>query len=62
MRSVVKVVGLFAESDPRWEQAAQDAVAHVSQTIRSIKTCWMHGAQGWVENNRTVKYRVNPKI
>ena len=60
--SVVKVIELIAESDQSWEQAAQDALAQASQTIRNIKSIWVENMQGVVENNRIVKYRVNAKI
>lgn len=60
--NVVKVIELISESDQSWEQAAQDALAHASQSIRNIKSIWIENWQGVVENNKIVKYRVDAKI
>jgi hypothetical protein len=62
MASIVKVIEVIAESDQSWEQAAQDALAHASRTIRNIKSIYVEDLQGVVSNNKITHYRLNAKI
>jgi dodecin len=59
---VVKVIEILAESEQGWEQAAKDAIAHASKTVRNIKSIYVSDMQGKVENNKIVLYRLNAKI
>lgn len=60
--SVVKTLEIMAESDVSWEAAAQDAVKEAAKTVKNIKSVWIEGHKGIVENDKIVKYRVNAKI
>ena len=62
MTHAVKVIEIISESEEGWEQAAREAIAHVSQTVRNIKTIWIESQQGVVEDNKIVKYRVTAKV
>ncbi len=60
--AVAKVIEVLAESDSGWEDAARNAVAEASETVRNIKTLWVEGMQAVVEGGSIVKYRLNAKI
>lgn len=60
--SVVKVVELLAESDKSWEEAANQAVAKASKTLRGINSIYIKNMEAKVENNRITQYRINAKV
>ncbi len=60
--SVVKVVELLAESDKSWEDAAQQAVAEATKTLRGIRSVYVSEFQATVENDRIRAFRVNVKV
>lgn len=60
--SVVKVIEILAESKDGWEAAAQDAVKEASKTVKNIQTVYMNGFQAVVDNDGSLKYRVDTKI
>lgn len=60
--SVAKVIEILAESENSWEDAAKNAVAEASESVRDIRTVYVKDMQAIVENNRIARYRVNVKI
>jgi len=60
--SVHKVIELMAQSSEGWEDAARQAVAEASETVKGIKSVYIKDMQGVVENGKIVGYRVNAKI
>ncbi len=60
--SVVKVVELLAESEKSWEDAAQQAVAEATKTLRGIRSVYVSEFQAVVESDRIRAYRVNVKV
>ena len=60
--SVAKVIEILAESEKGWEDAAKNAVAEASESVRDIRNVYVKDMQAIVENNRITKYRVNVKI
>lgn len=60
--SVAKVIEILAESESSWEDAAQNAVAEASESVRDIRNVYVKEMQAIVEDNRIVKYRANVKI
>jgi len=62
MSSVVKVIELIAQSDKSWDDAARNAVAEASKTIKNIKSVWVDNQTAEVEGNQIVSYRVNVRI
>jgi flavin-binding protein dodecin len=59
---VVKVLELLAESEESWEDAARQAVAEASKTVRGIRSVYMSEFQATVENDKIKTYRANVKI
>jgi flavin-binding protein dodecin len=62
MMSVVKVLELLAESEDSWEDAARQAVAEASKTVRGISSVYVSELQATVENDKIKNYRANVKI
>ncbi len=60
--SVVKVLELLAESEESWEDAARQAVAEASKTLRGISSVYVSEFQATVENDKIKNYRANVKI
>lgn len=59
---MLKVIEVLAESTKSWEDAAAQAVATASKTIRNIKSIYIENFEATVENGKMVKYRINAKI
>jgi flavin-binding protein dodecin len=62
MSSIVKVIEIIAQSEKRWDDAAQVAVAEAAKTVKQIKSVWVDNFSAECENNRIVRYRANVKI
>lgn len=60
--SVLKVIEIMGDSDKGWEQAAQEAVAEASKTVKHIRSVWIKDHAATVENGRIKRYRVTCKI
>ncbi len=61
--SVHKVIEVMAESNKGWEDAAQNAVADASKTVKGIKSIWLKDMSADVGRNGKIKnYRINCKI
>jgi len=60
--AVVKVLELLAESGESWEDAARQAVAEASKTVRGIRSVYMSEFQATVENDKIQNFRANVKI
>ncbi|MCF6201960.1 MAG: dodecin family protein [Hydrogenimonas sp.] len=60
--SVVKVIEVIAQSKKSWEDAADKAVKRASKSVDNIKSIYIDGMSGKVENGKIVTYRVNAKI
>jgi flavin-binding protein dodecin len=60
--AIHKVIEVIAQSDKSWEDAAQSAVKDAGKTIKNIKSIWIKNAEGIVQKNRIVAYRLNAHI
>ncbi|MCB4823929.1 dodecin family protein [Roseicella aerolata] len=60
--AVVKVIELLAESEQSWEDAARQAVAEATKTVRGIRSVYINEFQATVENDQVKSYRVNAKV
>ncbi|MFP4237094.1 MAG: dodecin family protein [Desulfonatronovibrio sp.] len=60
--SVVKVIEILAQSEIGWEDAAQNAVAEASKSVRGITSVYIKDFQAKVENGKITVYRVTAKI
>ena len=60
--AVVKVVELLAESQESWEDAARQAVAEATESIRGVRSVYISEFQATVENDKVSAFRVNAKV
>ena len=60
--AVVKVIELLAESEQSWEDAARQAVAEATKSVRGISSVYINEFQATVENDQVKNFRVNAKI
>ncbi len=60
--SVAKVIEVIGESPKSWEDAAQNAVSEVGETVHNIKHLYVKDMQCLVEGNKIVTWRVNANI
>ncbi|MFD2203424.1 dodecin family protein [Shivajiella indica] len=59
---VLKVIEVLANSNKGWEDAARNAVAHASKTVKHIKSVYVQEQSATVTNGEISQYRVNVKI
>ena len=62
MPSIAKVIEIIAESDKSWDDAAENAVAEASKSVRNIKSLYVQDMQANVKDGKITKYRLNAKI
>lgn len=60
--SVLKVIEVLASSSKNWEDAASQAVAEASKSLRGIKSVNISNQSAVVENGKITEYRVNCKM
>lgn len=60
--SIAKVIEVIAESDKSWDDAAENAVAEASKSIRNIKSLYVKDLQASVKDGKISKYRLNASI
>jgi len=60
--AMLKVIEVLAESDKSWEDAAHQAVANASETIRHIRSINIENFNATVEDGKIRSYRINAKI
>ncbi len=60
--AVVKILELLAESEDSWEDAARQAVAEATKSVRGIRSVYVSEFQATVENDKIKNYRANVKI
>jgi flavin-binding protein dodecin len=59
--AVMKVIEVLAQSDKSWEDAAKQAIAEASKSIRNIKSLYVENMQVAVDGGR-LEYRLDAKI
>ncbi len=62
MSSIVKVIEVIAQSDKGFEDAARNAVAEASKTVKGIKSIWIDNFSAEVAGDKITCYRVSAKI
>lgn len=60
--TILKVIEILAESDKSWEDAAQQAILKVSETVKNVKSIYIKEMEAKVENNKITKYRINANV
>ena len=58
----VKVVELIGISKNSWQEAAENALADASKTIRNISGIDVLGWKAEIKDNKIVSYKANVKI
>ncbi len=59
---VLKVIEILASSSKSWEDAAANAVADASKSLRGIRSINITNQSAIVENGTIIEYRINCKI
>jgi flavin-binding protein dodecin len=62
MMAVAKVIELLAESENSWEDAARQAVAEASKSVRDIRSVYVSEFQATLENDKVKNSRANVKL
>lgn len=57
-----KVIEVLAQSGESWDDAARQAVAQASRTVRNIKSLYIKEMQAVVEDGSITQYRINANI
>ena len=60
--SILKVIEVLANSSKSWEDAAANAVAEASKSVRGIKSIYIQEQNATVVNGKITEYRINAKI
>lgn len=60
--SVLKVIEVLANSDKSWDDAAENAVAHASKSVKNIRSVYINEQSATVKDGKIDNYRVNVKI
>ena len=60
--AIMKVIEIMAQSPESWEDAAKQALAHASKTVRGIRSIYIQDFMAEVENDQVVQYRINAKV
>ncbi len=60
--AILKVIEVLANSNKGWEDAARNAVAHASKSVKNIKSVYINEQSAQVKDNYITEYRVNAKI
>lgn len=60
--AVLKVIEIMADSEKSWKDAAENAVAQASKTVKNIKSVWIKDQDALVKNGKIAQYRVVTKI
>lgn len=59
--SIAKVIELIAEGDTL-QGAIESAAKEASKTLKNVRSVYVEGIQGLVENGKVTSYRVNAKV
>ena len=62
MSGVVKVIELVGSSEESWEQAAQNAVAQASKTLKDLIGLEVVGWTADIKDGKLATYKANVKI
>jgi hypothetical protein len=60
--SILKVIEVLANSEKVWGDAAKNAVARASKSVKNIHSVYINEQSAQVKDNTIVEYRVNAKI
>ncbi|MBM1106013.1 dodecin domain-containing protein [Aurantibacter crassamenti] len=60
--SILKVIEILANSDKSWEDAANNAVAQASKSVKNIRSVYINEQSATVKDGKMDNFRVNVKI
>ncbi len=60
--TVVKIIELVGSSPKSWEDAAKNALAEASKTVKNIKSMYVKRCNAKIEKNKIVEYRAVVKL
>jgi flavin-binding protein dodecin len=60
--AVLKVIEIMASSPKSWEDATIIAIKTAGETIKGIRSVYIHHMTALVENNNISEFRINAKI
>jgi len=60
--AVLKVIEIMTSSPKSWEDAATIAVKTAGETVKGIRSVYIHHLSALVEDNKISEFRVNAKI
>ena len=60
--AILKVIEVLANSNKGWEDAAKNAVAQASKSVKNIRSVYINEQSATVDDGTIVDYRVNVKI
>lgn len=60
--SVIKVIEVMDNSTESWEDAAQTAVTHATQTLKNTRSIYVKELTAVVREDRIAEYRITGKI
>ncbi len=60
--AVLKVIEVLANSNKGWEDAAKNAVAQASKSVKNIRSVYLNEQSATVKDGEITDYRVNVKI
>jgi len=60
--SVLKVIEIMASSPKSWEDATKIAVKTAGETVKGLRSVYIHHMSALVKNNKITEFRVNAKI
>jgi flavin-binding protein dodecin len=60
--SILKVIEVLADSDKSWEDAAKNAVAKASSSVKNIRSVFVQSQSATVSKGKIDCFRVNVKI
>jgi dodecin len=59
---VLKVIEIMASSPKSWEDATKTAVKTAGETVKGLRSVYIHHMNALVKNNKITEFRVNAKI
>jgi hypothetical protein len=60
--AVLKVIEIMASSPKSWEDATKIAVKTAGETVKGLRSVYIHHMSALVKNNKITEFRVNAKI
>lgn len=60
--ALLKVIEVMGSSDKSWEDAAQNIVNEVGNTVNNIRSIYLENLSAKVDNNKITEYRIDGKV